>query len=86
MATCEHLATAPADATPGTPAGCEECLAGGTSWVHVRLCLTCGHVGCCDSGPYRHATAHFQATAHPVMRSFERGESWRWCYVDETLG
>ena len=56
-----------------------------TDWVHLRLCLSCGHVGCCDSSPYQHATAHFDETEHPVMRSFEPGESWRWCYVDELV-
>ena len=65
-------------------AGCEECLKSGSSWVHLRLCLTCGHVGCCDSSPGRHATKHFERTTHPVMASFERGERWAWCYVDET--
>jgi CPA1 family monovalent cation:H+ antiporter len=54
--------------------------------VHLRLCLGCGHVGCCDSSPQRHATAHFSATHHPVVRSFETGEAWRWCFVDEELG
>jgi monovalent cation/hydrogen antiporter len=54
--------------------------------VHLRLCLTCGHVGCCDSSQYRHSTAHYRESAHPVMRSFEQGEAWRWCYVDERLG
>jgi uncharacterized UBP type Zn finger protein len=55
----------------------------GARWVHLRLCLGCGHVGCCDSSPNRHATEHFRATAHPVIASFERGERWAWCYVDE---
>ena len=64
-------------------AGCEECLAMGSTWVHLRLCLSCGHVGCCDSSPNRHATKHFRATTHPIVRSAEPGESWRWCYVDE---
>ena len=64
--------------------GCEECLNTGSSWVHLRLCLTCGHVGCCDSSPNRHATKHFERTTHPVMASFERGERWAWCYVDQT--
>ena len=62
--------------------GCEECLANGDSWVHLRLCLVCGHVGCCDDSKNRHATAHFEATGHPVIRSIEKGETWRWCYVD----
>jgi len=63
--------------------GCEDCLKVGGTWVHLRMCLVCGHVGCCDSSPNRHATAHFHATLHPVMRSIEPGESWGWCYVDE---
>ena len=67
-----------------TPAGCEECLKSGSRWVHLRLCLVCGHVGCCDSSPGRHATGHFHATGHPVMASFQPGEQWGWCYVDET--
>jgi hypothetical protein len=84
--TCEHLAGA-GEALPLTPNGCAECLAQGTDdWVHLRLCLACGHVGCCDSSPYRHATGHFHDTAHPVMRSFQPGESWRWCFVDEIVG
>lgn len=62
--------------------GCEECLATGSRWVHLRLCLSCGHVGCCDSSPNRHATKHFHGTRHPIVRSAEPGESWRWCYVD----
>jgi uncharacterized UBP type Zn finger protein len=68
---------------PRTPDGCEECLRLGTEWVHLRLCLTCGHVGCCDSSPLRHARAHAYSAGHPIVRSFEPGESWRWCYVDE---
>jgi uncharacterized UBP type Zn finger protein len=68
---------------PRTPNGCEECLLLGTEWVHLRLCLTCGHVGCCDSSPLRHARAHARSAGHPIVRSFEPGESWRWCYVDE---
>jgi uncharacterized UBP type Zn finger protein len=67
---------------PRTP-GCEECLRLGTPWVHLRLCLTCGHVGCCDSSPGRHATRHFHHTDHPVVASFEAGERWAWCYVDQ---
>ncbi len=64
--------------------GCEECLKSKSSWVHLRLCLTCGHVGCCDSSPNRHATKHYQHTRHPVMVSFEPAERWAWCYVDQT--
>ena len=65
--------------------GCEECLAIGSSWVHLRLCLTCGHVGCCDSSPNRHARRHFDDEGHPIIQSFEPGEDWRWCYVDEAM-
>ena len=83
---CEHLRDAPVSARPRTPEGCEECLRDGTRWVHLRLCLTCGHVGCCDSSTERHADGHFRESGHPVMRSFETGEAWRWCYVDERLG
>jgi len=78
---CEHVL----DVTPvpaRTP-GCEECLKLGWRWVHLRLCLTCGHVGCCDSSPGRHATKHFTHTAHPVIASYEPGERWAWCYVDQ---
>jgi uncharacterized UBP type Zn finger protein len=85
MASCSHLDEIDPDVQPGTPNGCEECLKTGDSWVHLRLCLTCGHVGCCDSSPNRHATRHFQATAHPIVRSFQPGEDWAWCYVDEVL-
>ena len=83
---CEHLGSADLSSWPRTPDGCEECLREGTQWVHLRLCLDCGHVGCCDSSPRRHASAHFSATDHPVVRSFETGEAWRWCFVDEQLG
>ncbi len=82
---CAHL-EAVRDPPPRTPRGCEECLAAGSRWVHLRLCRTCGHVGCCDSSPRAHATAHFEATGHPVMRSAEPGEVWRWCFVDSRLG
>jgi CPA1 family monovalent cation:H+ antiporter len=83
---CEHLATCGPSPNPVTPTGCEECLRDGDSWVHLRLCMECGHVGCCDSSPNRHATAHFHEVGHPVMRSFEPGEAWRWCYVDNVTG
>ena len=79
---CKHLSEI-RDVTPRTPNGCEECLKTGGRWVHLRLCLECGHVGCCDQSPGRHATKHFHATAHPVMRSFQPDEDWGWCYVDE---
>ena len=71
--------------TARTPNGCEECLKTGSQWVHLRLCLECGQVGCCDSSPTKHATKHFHATRHPVMRSFERGEDWGFCYVDDLM-
>jgi uncharacterized UBP type Zn finger protein len=63
---------------------CEDCVKTGDTWVHLRLCLTCGHVGCCDSSPMRHAHAHAAHIGHPIVQSFEPGESWRWCYIDET--
>jgi len=69
---------------PHTMNGCEDCLPLGTPWVHLRLCLTCGHVGCCDSSPMRHAPGHAAGSRHPIVRSFEPGESWRWCFVDES--
>jgi uncharacterized UBP type Zn finger protein len=68
-----------------TPKGCEECLKAGTKWVNLRMCLTCGHIGCCDSSQGKHATAHFHETQHPVMRSFQPGEDWGWCYVDNLM-
>ena len=81
---CAHVQMAK-DPPARTPDGCEECLASGDRWVHLRLCRTCGHVGCCDSSKNKHATRHFHATRHPVMRSIEPGESWSWCYVDERM-
>jgi uncharacterized UBP type Zn finger protein len=65
--------------------GCEDCLKTGDTWVHLRLCLTCGHVGCCDSSKNRHATKHFHATKHPLIRSIEPGEKWVWCYIDNVV-
>jgi monovalent cation:H+ antiporter-2, CPA2 family len=65
--------------------GCEDCLRVGAAWVHLRICMTCGHVGCCDSSPHRHATEHFHATSHPIVKSMEPGEQWGWCYVDEVM-
>ena len=85
-AACDHLAELTELPPPTTPEGCEECLRDGTDWVHLRLCVSCGHVGCCDSSPNRHAGAHHSQTSHPVIRSFETGEGWRWCFVDEQLG
>lgn len=68
---------------PLTPQGCQQCLQIGSAWVHLRLCLSCGQVGCCDSSPMRHASAHARTVGHPIVQSFEPGENWRWCYVDE---
>jgi hypothetical protein len=85
VSACQHLADLPDSIQPRTPQGCEECLRDGTGWVHLRLCLSCGHVGCCDSSPHRHASAHFVADAHPVMQSFEPDEDWRWCFVDQDV-
>jgi uncharacterized UBP type Zn finger protein len=82
---CRHLEDAAnaADPEPLTPGRCAECAElDESSWAHLRMCLTCGHVGCCDSSPLQHASGHFTKTGHPVMRSAEPGESWRWCYVD----
>ncbi|HEY5820613.1 MAG TPA: Na+/H+ antiporter [Propionibacteriaceae bacterium] len=83
---CEHLDQAPSDIAPSGSGVCEDCLREGTRPVHLRICLSCGNVGCCDSSTGRHAERHFHTGHHPVMRSFEPGESWRWCYLDERLG
>ena len=83
---CDHLHSADVSTAPNTPEGCEECMREGREWVHLRLCLECGHVGCCDSSVGRHADGHYHTTGHPVIRSFETGEAWRWCFVDEVLG
>jgi uncharacterized UBP type Zn finger protein len=80
---CTHLNTI-RKVTPSSN-GCEECLKMGDTWVHLRLCLSCGHVGCCDSSKNKHATKHFHSTSHPIMQSFERGERWKWCYVDRLM-
>lgn len=70
------------DVTPSAE-GCEECLAMGDTWIHLRLCLTCGHVGCCDNSKNKHASKHYAVTGHPIVKSLEPGEDWLWCYVDE---
>jgi CPA1 family monovalent cation:H+ antiporter len=85
-AACAHLAEAPRHRGLPAQRACEDCLREGTSWVHLRLCLACGHMACCDSSPRRHASGHFRETGHPVMRSAEPGEEWRWCFVDEAVG
>ena len=89
MPTCEHVDNLTPDQTnrtANTPNGCEECLQSGDRWVQLRLCLECGHVGCCDSSKNKHATKHYHRTKHPVMRSFQPGDRWVWCYVDEVMG
>ena len=86
MNSCEHLDALPDVDPPRNSTGCEECLALGWTWVHLRLCLACGHVGCCDSSRGKHASGHFRDGGHPVMRSIEPGEDWAWCFVDEMVG
>jgi uncharacterized UBP type Zn finger protein len=81
MTTCTHVDQI-RDVTPAAH-GCVDCLGSGDSWLHLRLCMSCGYVGCCDSSPSKHATAHARATAHPIVESYEPGEDWFWCYVDE---
>ena len=85
MADCTHLETVELTDRPAEVEGCEECLATGGRWVHLRMCQQCGHVGCCDNSPGRHATGHHQSTGHPIIRSVEPGEDWSWCYVDEVM-
>jgi hypothetical protein len=80
---CTHLDTIRFAELPGSIAGCEDCLATGGRWVHLRMCQGCGKIGCCDNSPNRHATRHFHASGHPIIRSAEPGEDWSWCYVDE---
>jgi uncharacterized UBP type Zn finger protein len=77
---CSHI---PAQPLGPASRGCQECLAMGDTWVHLRTCLHCGHVGCCNDSKNKHATRHFQSTGHPVIQSAEPGEDWRWCYVDD---
>ena len=81
---CTHAKDHVKNVKPHT-VGCEECLKIDGSWVHLRMCLECGKVGCCDSSPNQHATAHFHETKHPIMQSIEPGEDWRWCYIDEMV-
>jgi uncharacterized UBP type Zn finger protein len=83
MSSCQHLYES--REVPPAAVGCQECLATGDTWVHLRSCLTCGNVGCCDQSKNRHASRHFEATGHPVARTQQPGESWRWCYADEVL-
>jgi hypothetical protein len=85
MSACEHLQDLTAEdfPAPKTPDACEDCLAEGTGWLQLRECRTCGHVGCCDSSPNRHATKHFRKTRHPIIEGYDPPEGWGWCYVDE---
>jgi uncharacterized UBP type Zn finger protein len=80
---CSHLDQIEITELPEEVAGCEDCLATGGVWLHLRICLTCGHVGCCDDSPGRHATAHAGSSGHPLIRSLEPGEDWVWCFADE---
>jgi uncharacterized UBP type Zn finger protein len=80
---CSHTERIVLTELPAAIAGCEDCLAIGGTWVHLRMCQTCGRIGCCDSSPHRHASAHARSTGHPIARSVEPGENWSWCYVDE---
>jgi hypothetical protein len=84
MAACKHIAGMKI-VPPHDVAGCEECLKIGSTWVHLRSCLSCGQVGCCDSSPNKHASKHARAVGHPVAKSLEPGEDWAWCFVDEVL-
>ena len=83
-APCTHLDEIDTGVVPDAPDFCPECVALGDSWVHLRVCLTCGHVGCCDQSKNRHARRHFHATQHPIVQSYEPGENWRYCWIDDT--
>jgi uncharacterized UBP type Zn finger protein len=83
MPACTHLDQIEITELPAAVEGCEDCLKTGDGWLHLRICLACGHVGCCDDSPNRHATAHAQATEHAIIRSLEPGEDWCWCFPDE---
>ena len=80
---CEHETPETVHAVQPSAHGCEDCLKTGDKWVHLRICMECGHVGCCDSSKNTHATKHFHTSQHPIMRSFEPRETWGWCYIDE---
>ncbi|HEY8582317.1 MAG TPA: UBP-type zinc finger domain-containing protein [Capillimicrobium sp.] len=85
MPDCTHLDQVEVLDPPDPVEGCPACLAVGDRWLHLRMCQVCGQVGCCDDSPNKHATAHFHASGHPIIRSIEPGEQWSWCYVDEAL-
>jgi hypothetical protein len=82
-AVCSHIDSVEVTELPDEIAGCTDCLAIGGTWVHLRMCQSCGHIACCDSSPNRHATAHAGSSGHPIIRSAEPGEDWSWCYLDE---
>lgn len=83
MASCSHLDRVRITTLPESVEGCEDCLASGGRWLHLRICLECGKVGCCDDSPHRHASAHAHSSGHPLIRSLEPGENWSWCFADE---
>jgi uncharacterized UBP type Zn finger protein len=83
MTACSHLDSVELTELPEEVDGCPQCLATGDPWCHLRICLTCGQVGCCDSSPNKHASRHAAAESHPIMRSIQPGEDWSWCFVDE---
>jgi hypothetical protein len=83
MPDCSHLDEITVTELPASVDGCEDCLAAGGKWLHLRICLVCGKVGCCDDSPHRHARAHAHDSAHPLIRSIEPGETWSWCFVDD---
>jgi uncharacterized UBP type Zn finger protein len=83
LPTCSHLDQVQITELPASVDGCEDCLRDGGSWLHLRICLTCGHVGCCDSSPGRHASRHADAASHPLIRSLEPGEEWSYCFIDD---
>jgi uncharacterized UBP type Zn finger protein len=85
MVECTHLDTIEVAEVPDDVAGCEECLRDGGTWVHLRMCQQCRHIGCCDNSPGKHATGHYESTKHPIIKSAQPGESWSWCYVDERM-
>jgi len=80
---CTHLDAVEVLELPEPLEGCEECLKTGSRWLHLRMCHTCGKIGCCDSSPNKHASAHYREVGHPLVRSAEPGEDWSWCYADE---
>jgi uncharacterized UBP type Zn finger protein len=82
MFLCKHREYIKISRLPDAVDGCEECLAAGQSWLRLRICLECGHVGCSDDSPHQHAIAHANASGHPIIRSLEPGEKWSWCYAD----